>query len=181
MAATTDEVYVQGVKTRRIRDVHSGTYPLPTPEPTPMPTVEAVDCVVSDWGLFSDCTQACGGGYMWRNRTIIPAKNGGYCPVNESYVLEEALCNTHDCPLDCRLEEWGDWSACSAECAGGAHTRKRGVIEYDAYGGVECGNTTETLPCNLFPCPTPAPTPLPTPAPTSSPFFATCSQDRSDL
>ena len=106
---------------------------------------------------------------MVRNRTIVPAMYGGTCAVSETDVEEVVECNTQPCPVECVLSDWEEWAACTADCAGGTKTRERTVVTDAKHGADECGNTTETIPCNLFACPTPHPTPLPTPLPTAAP------------
>uniref|UniRef100_A0A1B0D6F1 Spondin-like TSP1 domain-containing protein n=1 Tax=Phlebotomus papatasi TaxID=29031 RepID=A0A1B0D6F1_PHLPP len=41
-----------------------------------------LDCLVSEWGSWSECDATCGTGMMSRNRTVVrPAQNGGkHCP-----------------------------------------------------------------------------------------------------
>ena len=106
---------------------------------------------------------------MVRNRTIVPARYGGTCAVDETDVEEVAPCNPEPCPVECVLGDWDEWASCTASCAGGTKTRERAVVTAAQHGGDECGNTTETIPCNLFACPTPQPTPMPTPQPTPQP------------
>ena len=106
---------------------------------------------------------------MVRTRTIVPAMYGGTCAVDETDVEEVAPCNTEPCPVECVLGDWDEWASCTASCAGGTKTRERAVVTAAQHGGDECGNTTETIPCNLFACPTPQPTPMPTAVPTPEP------------
>merc|ERR1719331_2134191 len=137
-----------------------------------MPTPTPQDCEVSSWSAYSECTEECGGGLMVRNRTIVPAMYGGTCAVDETDVEEVAQCNPEPCPVECVLGDWEEWASCTASCAGGTKTRERAVVTAAQHGGEECGNTTETIPCNLFACPTPQPTPMPTPQPTAAPTQA---------
>merc|ERR1719171_1556868 len=106
---------------------------------------------------------------MVRTRTIAPARYGGTCPVSETDVEEETACNEQPCPVECVMGDWEEWASCTADCAGGTKTRERVVEVAAQHGGEECGDTTETIPCNLFACPTPQPTPAPTASPTSEP------------
>jgi hypothetical protein len=51
-----------------------------------------VDCVVSDWSEWSDCSAECGGGTQTRTRTIVtPAQNGG--------TVCDALIETRECNM----------------------------------------------------------------------------------
>jgi len=59
---------------------------------------DPVDCVVSAWGLFSDCDASCGTGSQTRTRTVtqLPAHGGASCPA----LSETVACNTEDCVVD---------------------------------------------------------------------------------
>jgi hypothetical protein len=67
------------------------TYPqLIPPPPTP------IDCSVSGWTTWNDCSAPCGGGKQTRNRTIMqPAQYGG---KDCSNLSETQVCNTQACP-----------------------------------------------------------------------------------
>lgn len=54
-----------------------------------------VDCVVSSWSAWSNCSSTCGGGLQTRTRTVItPASNGGaVCPL----LSESQTCNNQEC------------------------------------------------------------------------------------
>ena len=54
-----------------------------------------VDCNVSAWGGYSDCSKSCGTGVQYRSRKIVRNKknNGAKCPILE----ESKNCNTHAC------------------------------------------------------------------------------------
>ena len=57
----------------------------------------AVDGEWSDFGDWSECSKACGGGIMTRRRncTNPPPSNGGACCVGDN--LESESCNTNSC------------------------------------------------------------------------------------
>eukprot|EP01084_Bolivina_argentea_P217963 369977_1 len=58
-----------------------------------------VDCTVSEWGEYGQCTVLCGGGTQTRSRTInIQPENGGAaCPE----LSETQNCNEQPCAIDC--------------------------------------------------------------------------------
>lgn len=58
-----------------------------------------VDCVLSDWTSWSQCSKACGAGLGERFRTVTTmAKGQGICPVASSEDrLEYRPCNNHPC------------------------------------------------------------------------------------
>merc|ERR1719289_529919 len=54
-------------------------------------------------------------------------------------------------PIDCRLEEWGSWSVCTAQCAGGQKYRSRKYVEGISGKGCE-DSLKEVTGCNEDPC-----------------------------
>lgn len=113
----------------------------------------AVDCVVGNWGPWSMCSKLCGGGKRYRVRPILrsPAHGGKSCPTTR----EEVSCNTHGCPVDCVVSNWGGWSGCSKPCGGGTKCRTRHVIRAPSNGGRGCPSTRECTRCNTHGCPRP--------------------------
>jgi len=84
-----------------------------------------VDCKMSQWTGWDDCTKECEGGVQSQTRAIITKpKNGGkFCDT----VQESRSCNTESCDRDCDLASWIDWSPCSMSCGGGLQTRHKTV------------------------------------------------------
>lgn len=114
----------------------------PTPSPTP------INCVVSDWGAWTQCSEPCGTGYESHSRTILTeAEDGGVeCP---------ALDERRDCemkPCTCEFTGWTKWSSCSASCGGGTTTRTREITK-EARDGGTCSATEETATCSHRTCP----------------------------
>merc|ERR1719399_1757722 len=112
-------------------------------------TALVADCEVSDW-VPGECTVTCGGGMQLLNRSVSiqPAYGGAACPP----LTMDRTCNDFPCPIDCEIEMWSGWSTCSADCGGGVKERSRSVITVPQHGGVRCGETTETEPCNMQSC-----------------------------
>jgi hypothetical protein len=111
-----------------------------------------LDCRVSDWTAWSDCSKSCGGGERSRERTIdAPALHGGKC-----YPLKETeACNTDPCPVDCEISDWTEWGACSRECGGGKKMRTRTILKQAAKGGKACPIPellVEEMDCNTQAC-----------------------------
>mmetsp|Transcript_23621 Transcript_23621/g.55027 ORF Transcript_23621/g.55027 Transcript_23621/m.55027 type:complete len:914 (+) Transcript_23621:106-2847(+) len=110
---------------------------------------DVVDCEVSGWEAGT-CSKSCGGGTLTKTRTILMAPNsvGAACPPLQ---IEEA-CNNEPCPVDCELEDWEGWSACSASCGTGVMERQRYVRVHASFGGNSCGETTQAENCNVQGC-----------------------------
>eukprot|EP00929_Paragymnodinium_shiwhaense_P124050 TRINITY_DN988_c0_g1_i4.p1 TRINITY_DN988_c0_g1~~TRINITY_DN988_c0_g1_i4.p1 ORF type:complete len:1003 (-),score=315.27 TRINITY_DN988_c0_g1_i4:170-2938(-) len=106
------------------------------------------DCIVSEW-LAGECSKTCAGGTMKLTREIVTAPVGGAaCPVME----EMKDCNPDKCPIDCKLEDWGGWSSCTAKCGGGLMERERDLVMEAQHGGEPCEETKEAKSCNLQSC-----------------------------
>jgi len=85
-----------------------------------------VDCVESEWSLYSACTrEECGGGTKSRTRSIlVKPMNGG---MSCNTVIETVPCNTQSCDRDCSLAEWTPWTPCAVACGGGFKEKFRHV------------------------------------------------------
>lgn len=110
-----------------------------------------IDCEVSPWSPAEGCSEECGGGVQRFIRTIVvPAGSKGMpCPVLET----SQPCNLQSCPIDCKVTEWAEWSACSALCGGGIRTRFRQINQMAQHGGEICpGANDHSQSCNTQPC-----------------------------
>lgn len=107
------------------------------------------DCIVSDW-VPGECSVSCGGGVRALTREITTPKSvgGAACPV----LTASEDCNKQECPVDCILEDWNGWSACTAKCGGGVTERQRMVRVEPLHGGEPCGETVEATSCNMDSC-----------------------------
>lgn len=115
---------------------------------TPCP----VDCVLSEWGEFGDCSTECGGGVKQRSRSVLTAAEFGGSDC-ASDLVDEAPCNEHPCIDSCALGEWGPFGDCSAECGGGTRVRVREFIDGESDGeGCDPAERVEEAPCNTEEC-----------------------------
>lgn len=106
------------------------------------------DCEVSAW-VPEECSSSCGGGTQRMQRSVVvPASLGVACPP----LVMQRKCNEQPCPVDCRLEDWGGWSACSAQCGGGVRERIRMVRKQVRHGGRPCEATSESGSCSSEAC-----------------------------
>jgi len=106
------------------------------------------DCQVSEWDP-SECSKKCDGGDQQLSRSVMVHPSGGAKCLPLS---AEKKCNTAPCPTDCKMEIWGGWSKCSAECGGGVMQRVREVKMAMKHNGDPCPASSETKPCNIQSC-----------------------------
>eukprot|EP00929_Paragymnodinium_shiwhaense_P074672 TRINITY_DN38225_c0_g1_i1.p1 TRINITY_DN38225_c0_g1~~TRINITY_DN38225_c0_g1_i1.p1 ORF type:complete len:1691 (+),score=329.54 TRINITY_DN38225_c0_g1_i1:637-5073(+) len=120
--------------------------------------VVAKDCILSNWTMWSDCSQTCDGGQRERKRLLIkPASDGGVCEEAAGGLRQVEPCGTQPCQhqaeLDCMLSDWGEWKECSATCGIGETKRLRTVEREAVQGGFGCtGQLAEVKGCNERGC-----------------------------
>eukprot|EP00929_Paragymnodinium_shiwhaense_P115847 TRINITY_DN8499_c0_g8_i1.p1 TRINITY_DN8499_c0_g8~~TRINITY_DN8499_c0_g8_i1.p1 ORF type:complete len:5046 (+),score=966.34 TRINITY_DN8499_c0_g8_i1:123-15260(+) len=113
----------------------------------------AVDCIWKVWDDWSECTKTCGTGLRKRARQHFHlAQHGGrHC---KGTTIEEGVCNTRGCPIDCQWFEWDLWHTCTKTCGGGDRMRERQKRQAAAQGGQQCvGAYKEHQACGTWDCP----------------------------
>jgi len=106
------------------------------------------DCIVGDW-MEDECSVPCSGGHQRLTRSVTPGWNGAKCPADAA----EQSCSNFRCPVDCIMFEWSEWGSCTALCGGGIKERARGIkIPALTAEAVQCGETSETVQCNVGAC-----------------------------
>ncbi|KAI5606502.1 SCO-spondin, partial [Silurus asotus] len=111
-----------------------------------------VDCVMSVWTAWSQCSMSCGLGSLFRQRKILrESRSGGTCGAAQ---FDSRACFLQACPVDGQWAEWSVWSKCDAECGGGVKIRNRSCSNPPPKnGGKECeGMTIQTQSCNTHQC-----------------------------
>jgi hypothetical protein len=103
------------------------------------------------WGEWSTCSKTCGGGLMNRTRTVktAPLNGGTACPP----LTDSSTCNNQECPVDCEVSGWSEFSACSLPCGGGIQTKTRTVTKQPTFNGATCPPLSEEQNCNTQGCP----------------------------
>jgi hypothetical protein len=111
-----------------------------------------VDCAVSLFGTWSECSKSCGGGSQSRGRKVLHAGNtqGVVCP----FLHEVGACGTGACPIDCIVSTYSAWDRCSASCGSGYQRKRRVVSQSPSADGKGCPVLMETRVCNTATCAT---------------------------
>jgi len=98
----------------------------------------AVNCELSEWGTWEQCSASCGGGQQERRRVVSqePENLDGVVNVAKGGSEHNGLldqyenCNPEPCKpsIDCSLTVWSDWgAACSCACKYGHMDRSRRI------------------------------------------------------
>lgn len=111
------------------------------------------DCSVTPWadGACSvPCSEGAVGGIKLLSREVVAESSqyGSACPALNASVR----CNQVECPVDCVLSDWSQFSKCSKECGGGVQTRTRSKVQSPKFGGHTCESLQEMQPCNTGSC-----------------------------
>jgi len=120
-----------------------------------------VDCRMSEWSEWGECTKECGGGSHLKTRSVLvePTGGGEMCPNK----AQRKTCNVESCDVDCGLTEWTAWGPCTRACRAYEHSepgrmyRKRN-IHTPVKGKGKCPmphseSRLQFQSCNFDPCP----------------------------
>lgn len=118
---------------------------------------DPVDCVISEWTPWGNCSAKCGTGKRQRSRQIevFPRNGGRSCP---EHLVQELRCNLRPCPINsCILGIWSPWSPCSVTCGEGKQFMRRRITRPRNYVGGEedpnCDASDKKIRrCTMRPC-----------------------------
>uniref|UniRef100_A0A672GF67 Spondin-1 n=1 Tax=Salarias fasciatus TaxID=181472 RepID=A0A672GF67_SALFA len=121
--------------------------PLAELEKCLMPECRSAPCMLSPWSDWTRCSVTCGLGVRTRDRMLKsdPAECGEELQQMEKCMLPE-------CPVDCMVSEWSDWSQCNKSCGKGHTVRTRMVKLEPQFGGDVCPETIQRKKCKLRKC-----------------------------
>lgn len=113
-----------------------------------------IDCVLDEWGPWSQCDKTCGSGQQTRERGILKEQQYGGEVCNGD-LKEVQACAEYTCEhkVDCELSGWEEWSVCSQSCGGGQRERSRSIVQESQDLGAPCDAVVrEVEGCNEQPC-----------------------------
>jgi hypothetical protein len=112
------------------------------------------NCELSEWSPWSTCDATCGDGKETSTRYVTKPKKGNGLPC-EPNLVKTRSCKLKDCPVDCKLSEWSNWTGCDKVCGEGIDKKTRTIITMNQGTGIPCsalGSLVETKTCKLKEC-----------------------------
>ncbi|KAJ8002793.1 hypothetical protein DPEC_G00162650 [Dallia pectoralis] len=113
-----------------------------------MPECHTIPCMLSPWSDWSDCSVSCGKGLRTRQR-MLKSVDLGEC-LEELEQVER--CMQPECPMDCMVSEWTEWSECNKSCGKGHTIRTRMVKLEPQFGGEACPEAVQRKKCKIRKC-----------------------------
>uniref|UniRef100_A0A8C8EIF3 Spondin-1 n=1 Tax=Oncorhynchus tshawytscha TaxID=74940 RepID=A0A8C8EIF3_ONCTS len=108
-----------------------------------------IPCMLSPWSDWSDCSVTCGKGMRTRQRVLKSPVELGECTEDLEQVEK---CMLPECPTDCMVSEWTEWSECNKSCGKGHMIRTRMVKLEPQFGGDLCPETVQRKKCKIRKC-----------------------------
>lgn len=109
-----------------------------------------VDCAFSDWSAWSNCSDTCHGHRMQSREIAIegsgsgascsgPLENWERCnPAPGNNSAPSSCTSNLRVPVDCQMNDWSNWTACTATTGRGVQQRSRTTSTLPEYGGQAC-------------------------------------------
>lgn len=108
---------------------------------------DTIPCMLSPWSEWSECSVTCGRGVRTRQRML---KSD---PAECTEELEQTeKCMLPECPVDCMMSEWSEWSECNKSCGKGHTIRTRMIKLEPQFGGRPCPESIQRKKCKLRKC-----------------------------
>uniref|UniRef100_A0A8C9YQ10 Spondin-1 n=1 Tax=Sander lucioperca TaxID=283035 RepID=A0A8C9YQ10_SANLU len=104
-------------------------------------------CMLSTWSDWSECSVTCGQGVQTRQRMLKSDPAG--CTEE---LKQTEKCMLPECPIDCMVSEWSEWSQCNKSCGKGHTIRTRMVKLEPQFGGSACPETIQRKKCKIRKC-----------------------------
>ncbi|XP_033972075.1 spondin-1a isoform X1 [Trematomus bernacchii] len=114
-----------------------------------MPECHTIPCMLTPWSDWSDCSVTCGKGARTRQRTLKSPVELGECTEDLEQVEK---CMLPECPIDCVMSEWTEWSECNKSCGKGHTIRTRMLNMEPQFGGDACAETIQRKKCKIRKC-----------------------------
>uniref|UniRef100_A0A8B9R8G1 Spondin-1 n=1 Tax=Astyanax mexicanus TaxID=7994 RepID=A0A8B9R8G1_ASTMX len=114
-----------------------------------MPECHTIPCLLSPWSDWSDCSVTCGKGTRMRQRILKSPVELGEC-TEELEQVEK--CMLPECPSDCIMSDWSEWSECNKSCGKGHMIRTRMIKMEPQFGGDPCAETVQRKKCKIRKC-----------------------------
>lgn len=112
-----------------------------------MPECHTIPCMLTPWSDWSECSVTCGRGIRTRQRML---KSD---PAECTEELEQTeKCMLPECPVDCMVSEWSEWSECNKSCGKGHTIRTRMIKLEPQFGGSPCPETIQRKKCKIRKC-----------------------------
>ncbi|XP_053356007.1 spondin-1a [Clarias gariepinus] len=114
-----------------------------------MPECHTIPCLLSPWSDWSDCSVTCGKGTRTRQRILKSPVELGECSEDLEQVEK---CMLPECPSDCMMSEWSEWSECNKSCGKGHMIRTRMIKLEPQFGGEACPEIVQRKKCKIRKC-----------------------------
>jgi len=114
-------------------------------ETAPCGARKVLDCKLSDWGMWTECSATCGGGYHAELRRVLQHAGQGGKPCSGT-TRRTFPCNTNPCGVGkpCIMGAWNEWEGCDMVSPSQKY-RKREVEQPSENGGRACNDVVKEV------------------------------------